>query len=51
MIDFEVLEGASTFKLRVKSIEYWVGSDKVFLGGETQIFNLNLTFSKPEIVK
>ncbi len=51
MIEVEVLEDVEVLKSQAADIEDWNGSDKIFSGGETQLFNPSIKTSTPIIVK
>jgi hypothetical protein len=50
MIELEVQEPTTVLKSKAANIEDWNGTDKIFPGGETQLFNPKVSTSTPKIV-
>jgi len=51
MIEVKLDEPSSFLKSSAANIEDWNGSDKVFLGGDTQLFSPNASYSSVKVIK
>jgi len=51
MIEVKLNKSDNFLKSSAANIEDWKGSDKIFSGGEVQLFNPNATYSSLEVLK
>ena len=51
MIEVKLGKSDSFLKSSAADIEDWNGSNKIFPGGETQLFNPNASYSSVEVIK